>query len=55
MRGQGAFLNGEPMRVTDTSDPVQALVATGFPYTVAEDVDKLLKDMERLLDEHPSE
>ncbi len=31
-RGAGAFLNGEPIRVTDTATLGDALVATGFPY-----------------------
>ncbi len=31
-RGQGAFLNGKPIRVSDRCDLAQALAATGFPY-----------------------
>ena len=31
-RGGGAFLNGRSIRVSDVSDPAQALVATGFGY-----------------------
>jgi myo-inositol-1(or 4)-monophosphatase len=31
-RGGGATLNGEPIRVSDTDEPIQALIATGFPY-----------------------
>ncbi|KQX66800.1 inositol monophosphatase family protein [Angustibacter sp. Root456] len=31
-RGGGAFLDGRPLRVSDVSDPAQALVATGFGY-----------------------
>lgn len=30
--GQGAFLNGEPIRVSQVSTMIDALVATGFPY-----------------------
>jgi len=35
-RGAGATLNGEPIRVSDTEAPIQALIATGFPYDRAE-------------------
>ncbi|MBU1004107.1 MAG: inositol monophosphatase [Proteobacteria bacterium] len=49
VRGEGAFLNGEPMRVTDTILPVNALVATGFPYSVAEDVESIIAALARVL------
>ena len=32
VRGQGAFLNGAPVRVSETRDVGRSLVATGFPY-----------------------
>jgi myo-inositol-1(or 4)-monophosphatase len=31
-RRGGATLNGEPIRVSDTNELIQALIATGFPY-----------------------
>ena len=31
-RGGGASLNGERVRVSDTDEPIRALIATGFPY-----------------------
>jgi myo-inositol-1(or 4)-monophosphatase len=31
-RGEGATLNGEPLRVSDESDPAKALLCTGFAY-----------------------
>jgi myo-inositol-1(or 4)-monophosphatase len=31
-RGGGAFLDGEPIRVTQVDDPGNALLATGFPF-----------------------
>jgi len=31
-RGSGATLNGEPIAVSDTDEPIRALLATGFPY-----------------------
>jgi myo-inositol-1(or 4)-monophosphatase len=35
-RGGGAFLNGEPLRVSQTDDIERAILVTGFPYNVAE-------------------
>jgi myo-inositol-1(or 4)-monophosphatase len=35
-RGRGATLNGEPIRVSDTEELIQALIATGFPYDRAQ-------------------
>ena len=32
VRGGGAFVNGEPMRVTAVDAPGRALLATGFPF-----------------------
>ena len=48
-RDQGAFLNTDNITVTDTQDLVQALVATGFPYTIKTDVDQVLGYMRRAL------
>jgi myo-inositol-1(or 4)-monophosphatase len=35
-RGRGATLNGEPVRVSDTRELIQALIATGFPHDRAQ-------------------
>jgi myo-inositol-1(or 4)-monophosphatase len=35
-RGGGATLNGEPIKVSDTDELIQALIVTGFPYDRAE-------------------
>ena len=35
-RGEGATLNGEPIKVSDTDELIRALIATGFPYDRAE-------------------
>lgn len=32
VRGEGAFLNGEPIRVSGTTALIEGLLATGFPY-----------------------
>jgi myo-inositol-1(or 4)-monophosphatase len=31
-RGRGAILNGRPISVSDTDEPIRALMATDFPY-----------------------
>jgi myo-inositol-1(or 4)-monophosphatase len=33
-RGQGAFLNGQCLHVSKTTDVIQSLLVTGFPYDV---------------------
>ena len=35
-RGGGARLNGEPLRVSDTSQLIDGLLCTGFPYSIRE-------------------
>jgi myo-inositol-1(or 4)-monophosphatase len=35
-RGKGAFLNDEPMHVSDTPDLIHSLLVTGFPYDMWE-------------------
>jgi myo-inositol-1(or 4)-monophosphatase len=41
-RGVGAWLNGVPMRVTTAETMIDALLCTGFPYTVQTDGGYLL-------------
>ena len=41
-RGQGAFVNGARLQVSETAELGQALLATGFPYDRRERVDELL-------------
>lgn len=48
-RGRGAWLNGRPIHVSDVTLCKDALVATGFPYSVHEDMDIVLEDMRTLL------
>jgi len=36
-RGVGAWLNGEPLRVSETTDLIDAVVCTGFPYSILEE------------------
>lgn len=43
VKGQGAFLNGQPLRVTPTTDWRDAFVVTGFPYNVHENPGKCIE------------
>jgi myo-inositol-1(or 4)-monophosphatase len=36
LRGQGAFLNGSPLRVSQTTELSETLLATGFPYELGD-------------------
>jgi myo-inositol-1(or 4)-monophosphatase len=33
-RGEGAFLNGDPIKVSDNDQLINSLLATGFPYDI---------------------
>ncbi|MBP6989939.1 MAG: inositol monophosphatase [Spirochaetes bacterium] len=48
-RGEGAFLNGERIRVSSLDDIGISLVATGFPYDKAVSPDNNLKEFNRIL------
>lgn len=41
-RGVGAWLNGAPIRVTTETQLIDALLCTGFPYSVQQKPDELL-------------
>lgn len=41
-RGEGAFLNGARLRVSETDDLLDALLVTGFPYDVHQKLDQLV-------------
>ncbi|HXP90609.1 MAG TPA: inositol monophosphatase family protein [Fibrobacteria bacterium] len=43
VRGEGATLNGSPIRVTATTELNRALLATGFPYSIAENPKRTLE------------
>lgn len=49
-RGKGAWLNGRRIHVSGIDRCEQALVATGFPYSVRENMDIVLRDVRTLLD-----
>ena len=42
IRGGGAFLNGEPIRVSNAATLIDSLLVTGFPYSVQEKLDEML-------------
>jgi myo-inositol-1(or 4)-monophosphatase len=41
-RGQGAWLNGRPLRVSSADALIDSLLVTGFPYTVQQDPGELV-------------
>jgi myo-inositol-1(or 4)-monophosphatase len=41
-RGRGAWLNGEPVHVSNTQDLLHSLLVTGFPYDIRENPDNNL-------------
>jgi myo-inositol-1(or 4)-monophosphatase len=41
-RGVGAWLNGAPIRVSRAEAMIEALLVTGFPYSVHEELDALI-------------
>jgi myo-inositol-1(or 4)-monophosphatase len=47
-RGCGAYLGGEPISVSTTSEPSRALVGTGFPFKQLENLDQYLAQFARV-------
>ncbi len=41
-RGEGAFLNGRPIRVSSAQSLVDAMLVTGFPYDVHDRIDEIV-------------
>lgn len=41
-RGGGAFLNGQPLRVSSTTRMVDAMLVTGFPYDVHSRIEEIV-------------
>lgn len=48
-QGLGAHLNDAPIRVSDTDTLEAALVATGFPYAIRENLDEIMADLRTML------
>jgi myo-inositol-1(or 4)-monophosphatase len=49
VRGAGAQLNGQPLRVTQTSELIDAVISTGFPYDKHTNPDNNLKEWSAFL------
>lgn len=49
VKGGGAFLNDQPIRVSETRRLGDALLATGFPYDIHERPDEVLKFFRRMI------
>lgn len=43
LKGAGAFLNQRPITVSKTTNLIDSLLATGFPYTVHQNPDEVMK------------
>jgi myo-inositol-1(or 4)-monophosphatase len=51
LRGGGATMNGEPMRVSGAETLEQSLVATGFPYAIKDHLDEVVEVLRRVLEQ----
>lgn len=49
VRGGGAFLNGDPIRVSERAGLLECIVATGFPYAIERYAERILAHMRRML------
>jgi len=47
--GEGAYLNGLPMRVSTREDVSSSLLCTGFPYYIREKPDRVINNMRKFL------
>lgn len=47
--GKGAWLNGNPIKVTTTDHLIESLIGTGFPYDVPRHLQELISQMETVL------
>jgi myo-inositol-1(or 4)-monophosphatase len=49
VKGQGAYCNGERILVSQAGDLGSCVVATGFPYTIAKEIDPVISSLKRVL------
>lgn len=47
--GKGAWLNGDPIKVTATAHLIEALIGTGFPYDVPQHLQELIAQLKTVL------
>ncbi|MEX0770523.1 MAG: inositol monophosphatase family protein [Balneolaceae bacterium] len=50
LRGEGAWLNGNEIQVSDLQEPEKALLGTGFPYRDYSLIDEYIKLLRSLMD-----
>jgi len=48
-KGSGAYLNGKRLKVSDTTELIDGLLVTGFPYDIAHNPDRTVERFVRLL------
>lgn len=48
-RGGGAWCNGQSLQVSTIADPQRALIATGFPFMVGDDLERYIDQMRQLM------
>jgi myo-inositol-1(or 4)-monophosphatase len=48
-RGGGAWLNGKRIKVTKTDKLIECLVATGFPYDIPTNLERVIAQLHRVL------
>jgi len=49
LKGEGAFLNKGPIRVSQTGDLKESLMATGFPYSVYKEPGSIIELFKRMI------
>ena len=49
IHGEGAFLNGRPLQVSKINVMGDALLATGFPYTIRQDPNPIVEDFKKMV------
>ncbi|MGC1402319.1 MAG: inositol monophosphatase family protein [Thermodesulfobacteriota bacterium] len=49
LKGQGAFFNGRPLRVSPLTKVSQSLLATGFPYNIKKTHGQIIERFERVI------
>ncbi len=47
--GEGVFLNGEPIKVSEREELTQCVLATGFPYYIKEKPDRVMGNLQKFL------
>ena len=47
-KGKGAFLNGQPISVSNITDPSMAIFSTGFPFRIKDSIDLYLASFKAL-------